>query len=166
MRVLTSDAKWTRTRGGEESDIPVARKASGLDARRMQSSNDSSEADNGAGEPLRPFSEAPAAADPSQIPEGKLRLWTAWLDYSATGEGRAYMACIAFAKSKDEILSHFGRKFHPWYATGCEVGEGILRNRVTTLLWSGTLLDHLELAADQGAWVEAHSWMHFNMLCL
>lgn len=144
----------------------MARKASELDARRMQSPNDSSEADNGAREPLRLLSEAPAAADTSQVLEGKLRLWTAWLDYSATGEGRAYMACIAFAKSKDEILLHFGKKFHPWYATGCEVGEGVVRNPVTTLLWSGALLDHLELAADQGAWVEAHSWMHFNMLSL
>ena len=39
-------------------------------------------------------------------------------------------------------------------------------------LWGGrladkhALLDHLESAARQGAWVEAHSWMHFNMLSL
>jgi hypothetical protein len=76
------------------------------------------------------------------------------------------MACIAFAKSEKEIRSHFGKNFHPWYAKGCYVDQGVVRNDVTTLLWSATMLDHLESVADKGASVEAHSWMHFNLLSL
>ena len=162
--MLTSRVKGTRVRGDVESGIPLARKPTGLDARGMESPNESSEAGDGEGEPRLPLGEqAPAGG---QLAPDTLRLWTAWQDYSATGEGRAFMACIAFVKTEEEIISHFGKKFHPWFEKGCDAGQGVVRNRVTTLLWSATLLDHIERAADAGAVVEAHSWMHFNMLSL
>lgn len=132
----------------------------------MESPEEPNEAEDSAGKPSMPLTEAPPAGERGELAADKPCLWTAWLDYSATGEGRAFMACICFAKSEEEIRSHFGNKFHPWYAKGCDVGQGVVRNGVTTLLWSATMLDHLESVADKGAWAEAYSWMHFNMLSL
>lgn len=107
--------------------------------------------------PLRESSE-PAGRAMSGTPV----LWTAWLDYFATGEGRSLMACIAFASNEAEIRAHFGRTFDPWYAHGCEAGPGVVRNDLTRTLWSTAALKMIESCAAQGAWVDAQSWLHFN----
>lgn len=149
-----------------ERGIPLVRMSSEPDAPVMESVRLSSEAGHRAGKSSICQGKASPSGERSLRAADKPRLWTAWLDYSATGEGRAYMACIAYAQGEAEILAHFGNRFDPWFANGCDVGQGVVRNCVTTLLWSATMLDRLEVLADEGAWVEAHSWMHFNRMSL
>jgi hypothetical protein len=90
-------------------------------------------------------------------------LWTAWLDYLATGEGRSIMACIAYANDEKEIQTRFGEVFDPWYAKGCDAQAGVVRNERTGLLWTEPVLDSIAQLAKRAGWVDAHSWMHFNL---
>lgn len=106
---------------------------------------------------------APGAEVPClSTPEGTPCLWTAWEDYYATGEGRILMACIAFARTADEMRTHFGKTFDPWYAIGCNVARGVTRNELTQLLWSAEVLDTIEAVAARGASVTVHSWLAWN----
>lgn len=89
-------------------------------------------------------------------------LWTAWLDYYATGEGRILMACITYANCGDQIRARFAERFDPWYARGCEVQRGVVRNELTRLLWSGEALDMIERLAARGAVIDVHSWLAWN----
>jgi hypothetical protein len=91
------------------------------------------------------------------------RIWTAWPDYAASGEGRSIMACIAYADSTEQMKAQFSKHFGPMFAAGCEMGEGVVRNEVTQLLWSDTLLVSIESSASKRTAVDAHSWMHFNL---
>lgn len=90
------------------------------------------------------------------------RLWSAWLQYFATGEGEALMACIAYARTADEMKAHFAKTFDAYFAIACEVQPGVVRNQVTEVLWSPDALRLIETAATRGAAVDAYSWLHRN----
>jgi hypothetical protein len=40
-----------------------------------------------------------------------MKLWTAWLDYYATGEGRTLFARIAYAETAEDAIRQFGTAF-------------------------------------------------------
>ncbi len=90
-----------------------------------------------------------------------MRLWTAWLDYLATGEGRTYMASIAYAATADEARQEFEKRFGSYFAEGASVGEGVVRNRVTDLLFSNQVLDHMQ-GLEGGAALMLQGCYHFN----
>lgn len=102
--------------------------------------------------------EHPASRDAGSGPI----LWTVWEDYYATGEGRAIMACITWAASKEEAIRHFGKTFDPWYEKGCDAQAGVVRNEITLLLWSANALDLIDSVAGRGAMVNLNAWLHFN----
>lgn len=72
------------------------------------------------------------------------------------------MACIAYAGSEEKMRAHFAEKFGEWFAKGCEVQSGLVRNEVSGLIWSEAALDAIEDCGRRGGWVDAYSWMHFN----
>lgn len=95
-------------------------------------------------------------------PDERPQLWTAWCDYFATGEGRSIMGCIAYASSADQMKERFAKKFDDWFAIGCEVQQGVVRNEVTQFLWSEAVLAWVEECGKRRGWVDAHTWMHMN----
>jgi hypothetical protein len=88
-------------------------------------------------------------------------LWTASVDYYATGEGRTVFAWIGYAMNEQECREGCGKALDPYFAKGAECVRGVARNEVTTLLWSAAALDLIE-AAEHRANVLAHSMLHFN----
>ena len=92
-----------------------------------------------------------------------MKLWTVWLDYLATGEGRTKMACIVQAEDEFAAIEAFQGKFGEYFAHGCQAQEGLLRNPVTKLLFSKAALDALEEASAKGK-VEAFAsaYTEFN----
>lgn len=79
-----------------------------------------------------------------------MRVWTVWLDYLATGEGRTKMACFTLAESEFDAISKFQERFGEYFAQGCQAQEGVLRNNVTKLLFSKAALDAIEDAGGKG----------------
>jgi hypothetical protein len=90
-------------------------------------------------------------------------LWTGWLRYFATGEGETLMACIAYARTADEMKARFAKTFDSYFAIGCTVAAGVVRNDVTQTLWSDRALELIELAGQRRGAVYAHSWLHRNL---
>ena len=88
-------------------------------------------------------------------------LWTTWLDYYATGEGRTVMAWIGYARDESQAREQFGKKFDPYFAQGCEVERGVVRNEITRFVWSEATLDFLEKCDPRGG-AEAHACIEFN----
>lgn len=80
-----------------------------------------------------------------------MKLWTVWLDYFATGEGRSYMAYIAYADTAEQAREGFARLYSDYYAEGAGVDEGVVRNRVTELLFSQQVLDVVESLSGEAA---------------
>ncbi len=90
-----------------------------------------------------------------------MKIWTAYCDYFATGEGRTLMACIVYANDETEAKDKFKAKFGDWYFLGCDAEEGVVKNSVTQFLFS----DHaLEMATkEEGrANIDIHASVHFN----
>jgi hypothetical protein len=90
-----------------------------------------------------------------------MKLWSVWLDYGATGEGRTLMARIAYAEDEHDALAGFGKAFDPYYARGAEAIQGVADNNVTRALFTAETL----------AWVRQHEGLanldvlakfHFN----
>lgn len=79
-----------------------------------------------------------------------MKLWTVWLDYLATGEGRTKMACIILAEDECAAITRFQEKFGEYFAQGCQAEEGLHRNAVTKLLFSKVVMDSLEDASAKG----------------
>jgi hypothetical protein len=92
----------------------------------------------------------------------KTRLWTAWIQYFATGEGVTIAAVIGYAKTKKEAKQLFTDKFGEYLAIGCEVEPGIVRNEVVELLFSKTLLKRLKDNDGNSGALEAHAEYHVN----
>ena len=42
-----------------------------------------------------------------------MKLWTVWVDYGATGEGRTLMARIGYAEDEADALAAFAKVFGP-----------------------------------------------------
>lgn len=90
-----------------------------------------------------------------------MKLWTVWLDYFATGEGRAYMACIGYADTAEQARQRFEERFSSYFAEAAYVGEGVVRNGVTGLLFSERLLDHMQGLAGEAS-LTLEGYYHFN----
>jgi hypothetical protein len=68
-------------------------------------------------------------------------LWTTWLDYSATGEGRTLMTRITHAYGPDDARRKFEERFGAYFARGCDAACGIVRNEVVGYLVSEEALN-------------------------
>ena len=88
-------------------------------------------------------------------------IWTVWLDYFATGEGRTCMACIAYADSAEHAREGFARLYGAYYAEGAVVDAGVVRNRVTQLLFSTQVLDAVQSLSGEAA-ITLNGHFHFN----
>jgi hypothetical protein len=91
-----------------------------------------------------------------------MKLWTVWLDYFATGEGRIYLARVAYAETAEQARQGFEACFGTHYADGASVAEGMVRNSVTELLFSPHLIERLEDLTDRAA-ITLESCFHFNL---
>ena len=89
-------------------------------------------------------------------------LWTVWVGYFATGEGRTLLGLICSASSPQVARQRFGEVFDPYYASGCDVEKGVVRNETTQFLWSGAALTALEELGPRAS-VESTSGIHFNL---
>jgi len=90
-----------------------------------------------------------------------MTLWTVWLDYFATGEGRTLMVRIAQAQSAEQARDAFAKRFGDYFADGASIAEGVVLNRVTERLFAPTILAHLQEMAGQAA-VALEGSYHFN----
>lgn len=94
--------------------------------------------------------------------DNEFAIWTASIDYFATGEGRTMMARISYARDAEDARQQFGNAFDPYYAQGCTLELGVARNPVTLFLWSTRALEFFEALDSRGA-IEANSSFHFNL---
>lgn len=72
-----------------------------------------------------------------------MKLWTIWVDYFATGEGRTLTALIVYAENAEEAKKKFADKFSDYMAIGCDAEEGVVKNNVTKFLFSAELLKNI-----------------------
>ncbi len=89
------------------------------------------------------------------------RLLTAWFDAGATGEGRTLMAHIEHAEGPAECRAAFERAFGESYASGCEISEGVVRNKITQLLFAEAALLELERLEGRPT-ARATAQLHIN----
>lgn len=90
-----------------------------------------------------------------------MKLWTVWLDYFSTGEGRAYMATVTYADTEEQAREVFARLYSHYYAEGAGVQEGVVRNRVTGLLFSPQVLDAVQSLSGEAS-ITLNGYFHFN----
>ena len=88
-------------------------------------------------------------------------LWTGWMDYFATGEGRSLMAYIGHARSADELRTNAGLALSEYYAKGLNVAEGVIENDVTRVVFSAKTFE-LVRALDGQAALCCHGLVSFN----
>ena len=88
-------------------------------------------------------------------------LWTGWMDYYATGEGRSLMAYIGYAQSADELRTNAGLALSEYYAKGLNVAEGLVENDVTRVVFSAKTFE-LVRALDGQASISCHGLVSFN----
>jgi hypothetical protein len=88
-----------------------------------------------------------------------MKRWTVWLDYFATGEGRAFMALVTYAKTAEDARKCFAARFHDYYAQGARVEEGFVRNEVLEFLFSTPALD---MAQNDPSVRDMYASFHFN----
>ena len=89
-------------------------------------------------------------------------LWTVWLDYFATGEGRSMMAVIGYASNENEAKELFSKKFGDWFKIGCDAAPGVVQNPVTQFLFSTEALQMLT-KHNGNANLVVHASIHINM---
>lgn len=94
--------------------------------------------------------------------ESKCDIWTASLDYAATGEGRTMVAPISCASDAEGARRQFAEEFSLYFAQVCTVEPGVARNEVTRFLWSEQALAYFEQIDHRGG-LEASSMFHFNL---
>ena len=90
------------------------------------------------------------------------QLWTAWLNYGATGEGQTITACICYASSEKQMRELISLNYGSWFSENCEVAQGIVSNEVTQYLWSETALTNFERVGALRGKLEAYSKVHVN----
>ena len=88
-------------------------------------------------------------------------LWTGWMDYFATGEGRSLMAYIGYAQNADELRKSAGIALSEYYAKGLDVAEGLVENNVTLAVFSAKTFE-LVRALDGQASLCCHGLVSFN----
>lgn len=69
-----------------------------------------------------------------------MKLWTVWMDYGATGEGRTLLARVAYAENEQEARAGFVREFDEHFTSGAEAREGVVENEVTRALFAAKAL--------------------------
>ncbi len=91
-----------------------------------------------------------------------MKLWTVWLDYFATGEGRTFFARIAYAEKAEDAIAKFGEAFDPHFARGADAEEGVVENDVVRFLFAPTVLEQARrLEGKANLVVEGR--FHFNL---
>jgi hypothetical protein len=88
-------------------------------------------------------------------------IWTAWMDYFATGEGRSQMAYIGYAQNADELRASAGQMLGEYYAKGLTVAEGLVENNVTRAVFSARTFE-LARALDGQASISCYGLVSFN----
>ena len=88
-------------------------------------------------------------------------LWTGWMDYFATGEGRSVMAYIGYAQNADELRKSAGQALGEYYARGLQVAEGLVENDVTRAVFSARTFE-LARALDGQASISCYGLVAFN----
>jgi hypothetical protein len=91
----------------------------------------------------------------------KMKIWTGWIDYSATGEGRTIKGIIAQATDEEAFKQKIIENFGDYFAIDSKVGQGIVRNELTEFLWSKQTLDFVAANKEAGT-VSITSSVHFN----
>ncbi|MEP7297664.1 MAG: hypothetical protein ABI702_21410 [Burkholderiales bacterium] len=89
-------------------------------------------------------------------------VYTGWLDYGATGEGRSLVAYIGWAENPDRLRERASVVFGEFLGQGLEVAEGVVANPVTSALFSTTVFDQLRRLGRR-ANIKCHALMHFNL---
>ena len=88
-------------------------------------------------------------------------LWTGWMDYFATGEGRSLMAYIGYAQNADELRKSASQALGEYYAKGLDVAEGLVENNVTLVVFSAKTFE-LVRALDGQASISCFGLVSFN----
>ena len=88
-------------------------------------------------------------------------LWTGWMDYFATGEGRSLMAYIGYAQNADELRKSAGIALSEYYAKGLDVAEGVIENDVTLVVFSAKTFELVRALDGQEA-LCCHGLVSFN----
>lgn len=88
-------------------------------------------------------------------------LWTGWMDYFATGEGRSLMAYIGYAQNAEELRKSAALALGEYYAKGLDVAEGLVENNVTLAVFSARTFE-LARALDGQASISCHGLVSFN----
>lgn len=91
----------------------------------------------------------------------RLKLWTVWADYFATGEGRSLMACIVYAQDRASAQKKFAALFGECFEKFSQARQGVVYNDVTSYLFSKSALDDLQALANAGN-IVAHASIHIN----
>lgn len=90
-----------------------------------------------------------------------MKLWTVWVDYSATGEGCTLLARIAYAEDEQAALGGFRSQFGEYYARCAEAAQGVVENGVTKSLFGDRTFEHVRLFEGR-ANVDLFAQLHFN----
>lgn len=112
--------------------------------------------------------DARAALDERQRPgrvrreeQGKMKIWTTYGVYGATGEGETVMACLGHAENAQQAKAAFVAIFGEFFGHFAVAVEGVLRDRINGLLFSDELLKTVE-GLEGKATVVAHAKLHIN----
>lgn len=90
------------------------------------------------------------------------QLWTAWLGYSATGEGSTLTAAVRYASSEPQMREFLSESYGSWFAENCEVAPGVVSNEITRYLWSEEVLTNFDRVGTLRGKLEAYSKVHIN----
>lgn len=110
----------------------------------------------------RPSADTSADAQMTDEPD-RPQVWTAWLDYSATGEGRTLVAFMACATSRVEFEQQLTLKLGEWLQKACWIRPGVVRNDVTRYLWSEEALRLFEESGRRPGQLVAHAVVNLNV---
>ena len=92
----------------------------------------------------------------------QMSIYTGWLDYAATGEGRTTSAFIGWAASPDRLREEASKVLGEFFGQALEVAEGVVENQVTSAVFSPTVFEQLR-RLDGRANIKCHAMMHSNL---
>ena len=90
-----------------------------------------------------------------------MKIWTTYSLYGGTGEGETMMAWLGHAEDAQEAKAAFVAVFGEFFGRFAVAVEGVLRDSVTGLLFSGELLETVQ-GLEGKATVVAHAKLHIN----
>ena len=89
-------------------------------------------------------------------------IYTGWLDYAATGEGRTMSAYIGWAASPDRLREEASKVFGEFFGRALEVAEGVVENQVTSAVFSAAVFEQLCRLGGR-ANIKCHAVIHYNL---